>query len=113
MLTVDEKLAEERPDLVTRLIETILRAGAWAEAHPDETRRFVARESGATEEQVLAANGPELHRHLGLGLEPELIAAISHYKDFLRDWGFLAGDFDVEAWVDRRPFDGLIRRAVA
>jgi ABC-type nitrate/sulfonate/bicarbonate transport system substrate-binding protein len=113
VLTVDEKLAEERPDLVTRLIETILRAGAWAEAHPDETRRFVARESGATEEQVLAANGPELHRHLGLGLEPELIAAISHYKDFLRDWGFLAGDFDVEAWVDRRPFDGLIRRAVA
>ncbi|TKB16499.1 MAG: ABC transporter substrate-binding protein [Mesorhizobium sp.] len=113
VLTVDERLAEERPDLVTRLIETILRASAWAEAHPDDTRRFVARESGATEEQVLAANGPELHKHLSLGLEPELIAAISHYKDFLRDWGFLAGDFDVEDWVDRRAFDSLQARAVA
>ena len=113
ILTVDEKLAEDRPDLVTRLIETILRASDWAEAHPDETRRFVARESGATEEQVLAANGPDLHKHLGLGLDPELIAAVGHYKDFLRDGGFLAGDFDLDAWVDRRPFEALQTRQVA
>jgi len=113
ILTVDEKLAEERPDLVTRLIETIHRASDWAEAHPDETRRFVAREAGATEEQVLAANGPDLHRHLGLGLDPELVAAVGHYKDFLRDWGFLAADFDLDAWVDRRPLDGLETRRVA
>ena len=113
ILTVDEKLAEERPDLVTRLIATIRRASAWAEAHPDDTRRFVARESGASEEQVLAANGPDLHRHLGLGLDPELVAAVGHYKDFLRDWGFLAADFDLDAWVDHRPLDALDNRRVA
>lgn len=113
VLTVDDLLAEERPDLVARLIEAILRASAWAEAHPEETRRFVARESGATEEQVLAANGPDVHKHLGLGLQPELVAAVSHYKDFLRDWGFLASDFDVETWVDRRPLDQVNIRAAA
>ncbi|MER8590920.1 ABC transporter substrate-binding protein [Mesorhizobium sp. M1182] len=113
VLTVDELLAEQRPDLVARLIETILRASAWAEAHPEETQRFVAREAGATEEQVLAANGPDVHKHLGLGLQPELVAAVSHYKDFLRDWGFLAGDFDVEHWVDRRPLDLVNIRAAA
>ncbi|MER9129501.1 ABC transporter substrate-binding protein [Mesorhizobium sp. M0768] len=113
VLTVDELLAEQRPDLVARLIETILRASAWAEAHPEETQRFVAREAGATEEQVLAANGPDVHKHLGLGLQPELVAAVSHYKNFLRDWGFLAGDFDVEAWVDRRPLDLVNIRAAA
>jgi ABC-type nitrate/sulfonate/bicarbonate transport system substrate-binding protein len=111
VLTVDEKLARERPDLVARLIETILAASRWAGAHPEETRRFAAGESDASEEQVLAANGPDLHRHLGLGLEPELVGAISHYKDFLRDNGFLAGDFDVEEWVDRRPFDLVDIRA--
>lgn len=113
VLTVDELLAEQRPDLVARLIETILRASAWAEAHPEETQRFVASEAGATEEQVLAANGPDVHKHLGLGLQPELVAAVSHYKNFLRDWGFLAGDFDVEAWVDRRPLDLVNIRAAA
>jgi ABC-type nitrate/sulfonate/bicarbonate transport system substrate-binding protein len=39
------------------------------------------------------------------------VGAISHYKDFLRDNGFLAGDFDVEEWVDRRPFDLVDIRA--
>lgn len=113
VLTVDERLAEDRPDLVARLIETLHRASDWAEAHPDEVRRFVAREVGASEEVVAAANGPDLHQHLGLGLEPELVDAIGHYKDFLYEWGFLERDFDISAWVDRRPWDGIDIRAVA
>ncbi|PSS59922.1 desulfurase [Ensifer sp. NM-2] len=113
ILTVDERLAEDRPDLVTKLIETLKRASAWAEAHPDDVRRFVAREVGASEEVVAAANGPDLHRHLGIGLEPELVDAIGHYKDFLHEWGFLAQNFDIEAWVDRRPWADLETRAVA
>ncbi|MET0437569.1 MAG: ABC transporter substrate-binding protein [Devosia sp.] len=113
VLTVDERLAEDRPDLVARLIETLHRASDWAEAHPDDVRRFVAREVGASEEVVAAANGPDLHKHLGLGLEPELVDAIGHYKDFLYEWGFLERDFDINAWVDRRPWDGVDIRAVA
>ncbi|MGH6806718.1 MAG: ABC transporter substrate-binding protein, partial [Ensifer adhaerens] len=113
ILTVDERLAEDRPDLVTKLIATLKRASAWAEAHPDDVRRFVAREVGASEEVVAAANGPDLHRHLGIGLEPELVGAIGHYKDFLHEWGFLAQNFDIEAWVDRRPWADLETRAVA
>jgi ABC-type nitrate/sulfonate/bicarbonate transport system substrate-binding protein len=113
VLTVDDRLADERPDLVHRLIEAIHRASAWAEAHPEETRRFVAREAGATEEQVLAANGADIHRRLGLGLDAELISAIEHYKNLLRDFGFLAADFDIGTWVDRRHIDGFHARAVA
>jgi len=113
VLTVDERLAEDRPDLVARLLETLQRASAWAEAHPDEVRRFVAREVGASEEVVAAANGPDLHRHLGIGLEPELVEAIGHYKDFLHEWGFLENNFDIDAWVDRRSWAALETRAVA
>ncbi|MBB3609412.1 ABC transporter substrate-binding protein [Rhizobium sp. BK602] len=113
VLTVDDRLAEERPDLVRRLLEAIFKASVWAEAHPEETRRFVAREAGATEEQILAANGPEIHRHLGLGLQPELVEAVGHYKDFLRDWGFLAEDFSIAEWVDRRHIDAFDAHAVA
>lgn len=105
VLTVDARLAVERPDLVAVLIGAIRRAGAWAEAHPEEVRRFVAREVGASEETVLAAQGPDLHRNLGLSLDPAQIAAVATYKDFLRDQGFLAADFDVSAWVDTRPWE--------
>lgn len=107
ILTVDDRLAEERPDLVTRLLETLIRAGDWASAHPEETRRFVARETGSSEEAVLAANGPDLHHHLGIGLDPDLIDAIGHYKDFLFRRGFLTDDFDIRDWLDRRPFDAI------
>ncbi|MBB4112805.1 ABC-type nitrate/sulfonate/bicarbonate transport system substrate-binding protein [Rhizobium sp. BK226] len=61
----------------------------------------------------LAANGPEVHRHLGLGLQPELVEAVGHYKDFLRDFGFLAADFDIAEWIDRRHLEAFAKRAVA
>ncbi|MNT80883.1 2'-hydroxybiphenyl-2-sulfinate desulfinase [compost metagenome] len=112
MLTVDGRLADERPDLVERLVAAIAKASLWAEQHPEETRRFIAREAGATEEQVLAANGPDVHRHLGLGLDADLVAAVGHYKDFLHQWGFLENDFDLAAWIDDR-FVTASERAVA
>lgn len=111
VLTVDEAFASQRPDLVATLAETVLRAGTWAAAHPDEVRRFVARETGASEETVQVANGPDLHRHLGLGLAPELVAAVGHYKDFLRDHGFIAGDFVLADWVDPAPLAAGLGKA--
>ncbi len=113
ILTVDEHLAEDRPDLVVVLLEALQRAGKWAEAHPNEVRRFVGREVNASEEVVAAANGPQLHRHLGIGLDPELVDAISHYKDFLFANGFLAENFNIDVWIDRRPLDALSTRAAA
>ncbi len=100
VLTVDEHFAAERPDLVALLIGVVARAGAWAADHPDETRRFVAREIGASEDAVLAANGPDLHRHLGIGLHETHVAAIDSYKTFLLEIGLLSTDFDVASWAD-------------
>lgn len=107
LLTVDEALARDRPDLVQRLLALVRRGGEWAEAHPDETLRFVAREIGSTEEAVLASNGPEVHRHLGLSLAPELLDAVDHFKGFLLQQGFLSADFSVADWVDAAPLESL------
>ena len=103
ILTVDERFAAERPDLVATLIATIKRVGHWAETHPDDVRRYIAREAGASEEQVLAANGPDLHHYLGIGLQPDHVDAVRHYKDFLLEWGFITADFDIGNWIDRAP----------
>jgi ABC-type nitrate/sulfonate/bicarbonate transport system substrate-binding protein len=104
-LTVDGSFIEERPDLATALVAQVDRAAAWARGNPDETRRIVAREVLVSEEAATSAYGADLHLKLGLALEPEQIAAIAHFKDFLLEWGFLEADFDVDAWVDRRPLD--------
>ena len=108
VLTVDDALSQQRPDLVVRLLEVVARAGRWAEAHPDETVRFVAREIATSEEAILASNGADLHHHLGISLEPELVDAIGYFKDFLLEWGFLPADFSVADWVDARPLNRLL-----
>lgn len=107
-LTVDAALADQRPDLVLALLRVVQRAGRWAQAHPDETLRFVAREIATSEEAILASNGADVHRHLGISLEPELVDAIGYFKDFLLEWGFLPADFSVTDWVDARPLNRLL-----
>jgi ABC-type nitrate/sulfonate/bicarbonate transport system substrate-binding protein len=112
-LTVDATFADERPDLVAQLILAVDRASQWAAEHPAETVRFIAREIGVSEDAVWSANGPEVHRHLTLTLEDDQIAAIAHFKDFLRDWGFIENDFDVSSWIDHRPLELSRQRQAA
>jgi ABC-type nitrate/sulfonate/bicarbonate transport system substrate-binding protein len=57
-LTVDAALAGQRPDLVVELLRVVQRAGRWAEAHPDETLRFVARRSPPARRRSWLPMGP-------------------------------------------------------
>jgi ABC-type nitrate/sulfonate/bicarbonate transport system substrate-binding protein len=110
-LTVDTSFIEERPDLAVELVTQVHRASDWARQHPAETLRFVAQEVLTSEEAAASAYGADVHQKLDLALEPEQIAAIDNFKDFLLSFGFLDRDFDVNEWVDRRPFDSLIKEA--
>lgn len=102
-LTVDATFADERPDLVAELVAAVQRVGQWASENPGDALRFIAREIGVSEDAILAANGPNVHRHLGLTLDGAEIEAIAHFKDFLLEWKFIPADFDVPGWVDPRP----------
>ncbi len=101
-LTVDATFADERPDLVAELVATVQRVADWANDNPGEAVRFIAREIGVSEEAVLAANGPDVHRNLRLDLDPAELDALSHFKDFLLQWKFIPEDFDVQDWADPR-----------
>ncbi|MDB5712960.1 MAG: putative dibenzothiophene desulfurization enzyme [Sphingomonadales bacterium] len=112
-LTVDALFVEERPDLVAELVQTIQRVGEWAEAHPDDAVRFIAREIGVSEQSIWAANGSDVHRHLRLTLEEEEVAALAHFKDFLLEWGFIPADFDAANWIDAGPLEASRRLKAA
>ncbi|CVI60186.1 ABC transporter substrate-binding protein [Agrobacterium leguminum] len=101
-LTVDATFADERPDLVAELVATVQRVAQWANDNPAEAVRFIAREIGVSEEAVLAANGPDVHRNLRLDLDPAELDALSHFKDFLLEWKFIPANFDVQDWADPR-----------
>jgi len=112
-LTVDALFLAERPDLVAELVAAVARVDAWAASYPDEAVRFIARELGVGEEAIRAANGPDVHRHLSLTLDPDQIDAFAHFGAFLHEWGFIAAEFDVAGWIDPVPLAAVARRAAA
>ncbi|MEG3181417.1 ABC transporter substrate-binding protein [Sphingomonas sp. LT1P40] len=109
-LTVDAALIESRPDLVERFLSRVVAAGEWARAHPDETIAYIARETGSTPDWVREAYGPNAPASLGTFLAPDAIDALSRYKDFLFEHGFLAADFDAAAWIDPAPLAAVEAR---
>ena len=108
-ITVDGALLRERPDLVVRFLRQVLSVGDWAASHEAETVAYIARESGSTDEWVRKAYGNDIHLHQGTDLNPESIAALSGYKDFLLKWGFIKADFDVNAWIDPNPLREILQ----
>ncbi len=99
-LTFDGSLVRDRPDAVTRIVRAILDGGAWAASHPAETRAYIARETGSTEDWVRFAYGDDLHHQLGTDLDEANLAALQHFTDFLALHGFLPTTFDVRAWAE-------------
>jgi ABC-type nitrate/sulfonate/bicarbonate transport system substrate-binding protein len=107
-LTVDAATLERYPAVARRLLAHVVEAGEWAEAHPDETLAYIARETGSPEQFVRAAYGGDtLHQRLKTDLDDASAEALQDFSDFLFERGFLPARVDVAAWIDRRPFETL------
>jgi ABC-type nitrate/sulfonate/bicarbonate transport system substrate-binding protein len=102
-ITVDRALAADRPDLVARYLAVLLQTGKWAESHPDGVVTAIAAETGTSEDSVRRGYGPNLHFRFTPSLSDEFVRGLEIQKDFLREFGFLAADFDFASWIDRRP----------
>jgi len=109
-LTVDAHLVEQHFEVATDIVDQVLRAQDWARAHPDDTRRFLARESNTSEYWVTAAYGLDAHQRLDTALSDTNIAGLQDFADFLLRWQFLPAAVDVRAWIDARPFEAALAR---
>jgi sulfonate transport system substrate-binding protein len=102
-VTVDRRFLDRHPDLVARYLAVLLRTAAWAEHNPVEVLELLASEGSATVEDVLDSHGPEVHHSFYPRLTAEYVRGLDAQKNFLRDFGFITGDFDTEAWVAPGP----------
>jgi ABC-type nitrate/sulfonate/bicarbonate transport system substrate-binding protein len=102
-VTVSEHLLEARPDLVTRYLAALIRAGRWAGDHATRTREILAAETGASVASTAVAYGEDVHTRLRFGLSAETVAALTFQKDFLLREGFLEADVDIASWVAAEP----------
>lgn len=108
-LTVNADVLAQHPDIVAGFLKLVVAAGEWARTHPDETAQYVSEETASSIDWVRAAYGADLHHHLGVNLDPESIAALENFKNFLFEWGFLESDFAVADWIDPWPLREVLQ----
>ncbi|WP_343576344.1 ABC transporter substrate-binding protein [Pseudomonas sp.] len=109
-LSVDLNLLEQHPDAATAILASVLRAEDWAHQHPDDTRRYLARETNSSEFWVATAYGEDAHLRLRTNLDEGSILALQDFTDFLQRWNFIPARFDVREWIDPRPLEALRSR---
>lgn len=103
-ITVDRAFLDRHPDLVARYLAVLLRTAEWARSHRDEVAELLLPESGgASIDDVFAAHGEDVHLSFTPKLTEAYIAGLEAQKNFLRDWGYLKQDFDIDDWVVHGP----------
>jgi ABC-type nitrate/sulfonate/bicarbonate transport system substrate-binding protein len=106
-LAVDLHLLEQHFDVASGILDSVLRAEQWAHTHPDETRRYLARETNSSEYWVSSAYGDDAHLRLRTALDEQAIGALQDFTHFLHRWRFIPKTFDVREWIDPRPLAAL------
>ncbi|KRC80257.1 ABC transporter substrate-binding protein [Sphingomonas sp. Root241] len=104
-LAVDGHLLDNHFDAAVTIVEQVLRAEAWAQDHPDELRRYLARETNASEYWVSVAYGSDAQSRLRTDLAEQSLNALQDFTDFLHRWKFIPTSFDVRQWADARPLE--------
>ena len=112
-LAVDGNLLDNHFDAAATIVDQVLRAEAWAHAHPAETRLYLAREMNASEYWISVAYGDDAHLRLKTDLAESSIAGLQHFTDFLARWKFIPTSFDVRQWIDIRPLEAVRSARVA
>ena len=107
-LTVNRWLVRNRPDLVEDLLQQIFLAGVWANQNPNETRKLISREIGWQESWVKYAYGENLHQHLRLSLDANLLKHLNTFKNFLFEHKFIEHNFSLNDWVIKAPLQKII-----
>lgn len=104
-LAVDGHLLDNHFDAAVTIVEQVLRAEDWAQDHPDEVRRYLARETNASEYWVSVAYGNDAQTRLHTDLAEQSLNALQDFTDFLHRWKFIPTSFDVRQWADARPLE--------
>ncbi|ANC03698.1 MULTISPECIES: ABC transporter substrate-binding protein [Pseudomonas] len=112
-LAVDSHLLAQHPQVARTILAAVLRAEDWAQRHPDETRRYLARETNSSEYWVSVAYGNDAHLRLRTALDEQALAALQDFVHFLKRWRFIPASFTVSDWIDRGPLDALLANTPA
>lgn len=109
-LTVSGGIVRRHPELVSKYLEMLVSASAWAKQHSDAARRAMAIETGAAEYWLELGVGQDFSQRLDFSFNEDLMRALDRRKSFLIEFGFMKNDFDIWEWADPRPLESALGR---
>lgn len=112
-LAVDGHLLDQHFDAAVTIVEQVLRAEVWAQSHADDVRRYLARETNASEYWVSVAYGVDAQTKLKTELAEQSLDALQDFTNFLHRWNFIPQTFDVRDWADFRPLNAAQSTRIA
>lgn len=119
VLVVKEKLLEERPEVVRKLVKVTRKATQWLHQNPDEAARIVARHLQVTAKEVFPRETAGMASRLRI--TPEVIArsmarmeyttsldpqGVQEIIDYMFELGYIRRDFEAEEILDLRYLHG-------
>lgn len=103
-ITIDRAFLQKHPDIVDRYLAVLLRTAEWAKTHPQDVLHLLAPEAqSASESEVVASHGANVHLSFTPSLSNQYVKGLEIQKNFLRDWGYVKQDFDIQDWIDPAP----------
>jgi len=111
--TVSDDLAKNHPDLVTRWMKVLVKAGMWAKDNYAEVLKIFAKVTGRPEETLQKSYPLDFHKHLVPEVSERGIQALEVEKSFLKEHGFINNDFDVRSWVDGSFLEAAVKAVEA
>jgi ABC-type nitrate/sulfonate/bicarbonate transport system substrate-binding protein len=112
-VTADEPFIEANPDVVARILKTLLQAAPWAESFPKEALRHVAIEGKVEVADAAAAYGAHLADGARLGLEPDRLDRLAELQTWLKVRHLVPDDHEIGTWLRSDILDDARQRSKA
>lgn len=106
-VTVDRAFLNRHPDIVARYLAVLLRTAKWAAQNPQEVLSLLlpdqTRQTELSIADIVGSHGKDVHLAFTPKLSEDYILGLETQKNFLRDWGYIAHDYDVRDWIVHEP----------
>ena len=96
-------LRKQRP-VVVRALTRLLEAADWARRRTVEQIAARLAHAGEWDPEVLAAKYEGLAKGLQVDFSAEKVLGLKAQKNFLLRHHFIEKNFDLDEWIDQRPF---------
>ncbi|MBE2213939.1 MAG: ABC transporter substrate-binding protein [Opitutaceae bacterium] len=108
-LTVNTQFANEHPEVVVAYLRAAIRAGRWANAHPDAAAEILSRVAFIYPDAPSIAAAITRLGDVVPNLSIQNIAGLGIQKRFLLEHGYIDRDFDIGQWAAPRFLDEALR----